>query len=188
MSYQSLMKLLVDAKDVVSLMVDLAYSALLLNNAEIAQQVLSLEEQMDQIYEKAQKLIIRVAMEEKDERKAVGLLRLLEASERIADAATRMADLVVRGLKPHGVYEAALKESEEVIECFRVERGSPLDGKTLGELRVQDETGMRIIAIKRGDHWLFNPRGDTPIEDGDLLIARGFAGGVPLLKKLVTKG
>jgi uncharacterized protein with PhoU and TrkA domain len=63
--------------------------------------------------------------------------------------------------------------------------GSQLIDKTLKEVRVPEETGMWILAIKRGEKTL-RPKPDTKIQLGDILIASGYAEGVEDLQKLAS--
>jgi uncharacterized protein with PhoU and TrkA domain len=55
----------------------------------------------------------------------------------------------------------------------------------LKEARVPEETGMWILAVKRGEKSL-RPKPDTKIQVGDVLIASGYAEGVEDLKKLAS--
>lgn len=43
---------------------------------------------------------------------------------------------------------------------------------------------MRVIAIRRGSKWIFNPSGKTRLEAGDILIARGDPDGEEKLEEL----
>jgi uncharacterized protein with PhoU and TrkA domain len=48
-----------------------------------------------------------------------------------------------------------------------------MKGKSLGYLSVETETGMRIIAIKRGIRWIYDPDEDLPLKEGDVMVVRG---------------
>jgi uncharacterized protein with PhoU and TrkA domain len=50
---------------------------------------------------------------------------------------------------------------------------------------VPEETGMWILAIKRGERSL-RPKPETRIQLGDILLASGYAEGVDDLKKLAS--
>ena len=50
---------------------------------------------------------------------------------------------------------------------------------------MHEETGMWVLAIKRGEKSL-RPKPDTKIQLGDVLIASGYAEGVDDLKKLAS--
>ncbi len=55
----------------------------------------------------------------------------------------------------------------------------------IGDLRVESETGMRIIAIRRGEYWIYNPPADTTLKAYDWLIARGTDEGYSDLSKFL---
>ncbi len=176
--------LLIKLKETSELMVDLAYSALMFNSREIAEEVRYLENYVDDLYTQYEALVISMIRHPEDPAKYIGMLRLGESAERIADASAQMADLVLRGIKPHPVYQLVVEEAEETITRIEVEKGSRLDGETLKGVRLQDVTGMRVIAIRRGSKWIFNPSGKTRLEAGDILIARGDPDGEEKLEEL----
>lgn len=176
--------LLIKLKETSELMVDLAYSALMFNSREIAEEVRYLENYVDDLYTQYEALVISMIRHPEDPAKYIGMLRLGESAERIADASAQMADLVLRGIKPHPVYQLVVEEAEETITRVEVEKGSRLDGETLKGVRLQDVTGMRVIAIRRGSKWIFDPSGKTRLEAGDILIARGDPDGEEKLEEL----
>jgi uncharacterized protein with PhoU and TrkA domain len=107
------------------------------------------------------------------------------ATERIADAASEMAEVVLRDIEPHPVLKLAIREAEETVTQACVTEGSTLINQTLKEARVPEETGMWILAIKRGEKSL-RPKPGATIQLGDVLIASGYAEGVEDLKKLAS--
>ncbi len=165
--------ILLEMKDTSELMVDLAYSALLYDNEEIARQVVELEQRVDDWDQEVQKKAVERAIDDKDVEKALVFIRLADSIETVADGAVEIADVVLRDIEPHPVVAAALKESDTVIATVTVPTTSPAAGKTLGEMKMASETGMWVIAIRRGDSWIYGPDENTLVEQGDLLIARG---------------
>jgi uncharacterized protein with PhoU and TrkA domain len=164
---------------------DLAYSALLLNSKELAEEVERLEEFMDKKHTDFELLALTSGFKKEDASGFLGLIRLGVATEKIADAATEMAEVVLRGIEPHPILKLTIKEAEETVTQACVTENSPVIGKTLKEARVHEETGMWILAIKRGDKTL-RPKGDSKVEQGDVLIASGYAEGVDSLKRLAS--
>ena len=107
------------------------------------------------------------------------------ATEKIADAAAEMAEVVLRGIEPHPVLKLTIKEAEETVTQACVTRNSSLINKTLKEARLPEETGMAVLAIKRAGKTL-RPKSDSRIQLGDILIASGYAEGVEDLMKLAS--
>lgn len=58
-------------------------------------------------------------------------------------------------------------------ETITIPSDSPLDGKSIGELRLRKETGASIIAIRRGTSLLTNPGAETTLHSGDMVILLG---------------
>jgi uncharacterized protein with PhoU and TrkA domain len=167
-------KMLIELKDTSEFMVDLAYSSLLYNNTEIAEEVIFLEGKMDELGASIQDQLLDVAKDNPDAvAKFSVILRLQMAAEEIANAAASIADVVLRGLGEHPVIQMSIQESEVTIERATVAEDSILAGKTFGDIRLGSISGMYVIAIKRGSQFIYGPNKYTKIEAGDVLIARG---------------
>ncbi|MEA3255027.1 MAG: potassium channel family protein [Candidatus Altiarchaeota archaeon] len=176
--------ILVEMKDTSELMVDLAYSALLTNSKDIAEEVFELEQKMDDLRYEIETLLLLAARTPEEAADLSGILHVAVAAENIADSAEEIADVVLRGVGDHPIYKTMLGESEEQVVRTRVDGGSELSGKTLGEFRVSSKTGCYIRAIRRGVAWIYNPKRDTKILEGDILITSGTENAVDMLKKL----
>ena len=181
--FEEIVARFVELKDTSELMMDLAYSSLLLNNRELAEEVERLEEYMDKLHTDFELLALTSDFKKEEASGFLGLIRLGVATEKIADAAAEMAEVVLRGIEPHPVLRITISEAEETVTQACVTHNSPLLNKTLKEARVHEQTGMWILAIKRADKTL-RPKADSKIQLGDILIASGYAEGVADLKKL----
>ncbi len=181
--FEEIVERMVELKDTSELMIDLAYSALLLNSKELAEEVERLEEYVDQLHTTFELQALTSDFKKEDASGFLGLIRIGVATEKIADAAAEMAEVVLRGIEPHPVLTLAIKEAEETVIQACVTSDSSLVGKTLKEARVHEETGMWILIIKRGGKPL-RPKGYSRIETGDVLIASGYAKGADAFKKL----
>ena len=166
-------------------MIDLAYSSLLLNSRELAEEVQALEERMDNLHTEFELLVLSSGFKPKESKDFLGLIRLGVVTEEIADAAMEIADVVLRGVDPHPILRRVIEEAEETVTRVRVSDASPLVGKKLREAQIQEETGMWVLVIRRGEEWL-RPRSDTVIKAGDVLIASGYADGEEDFKELAS--
>ncbi len=175
----------VELKNTSELMIDLAYSSLMLNSEELAEEVQRLEEYIDNLHTDFELLALTSDFKKEEASGVLGLIRLGVATEKIADAAAEMAEVVLRDIEPHPVLKLAIREAEETVTQVCVTEGSSLINKTLKEARVPEETGMTILAIKRGEKSV-RPKPDTHFQLGDILIASGYAEGVEDLKRLAT--
>jgi uncharacterized protein with PhoU and TrkA domain len=183
--FEEIVTRFVELKNTSELMIDLAYSSLMLNSKELAEEVERLEEYMDKSHTDFELLALTSDFKKEEASGFLGLIRLGVATERIADAAAEMAEVVLRGIEPHPVLKLAIREAEETVTQACVTEGSPLISKTLKEARVHEETGMWVLAIKRGEKSL-RPKPGTIIQLGDVLIASGYAEGVDDFKKLAS--
>jgi uncharacterized protein with PhoU and TrkA domain len=183
--FEEIVTRFVELKNTSELMIDLAYSSLMLNSKDLAEEVQRLEESMDKLHTDFELLALTSGFKKEEASGFLGLIRLGVATEKIADAAAEMAEVVLRDIEPHPVLKLAIKEAEETVTQACVTEGSSLIDKTLKEVRVPEETGMWILAIKRGEKTL-RPKPDTKIQVGDILIASGYAEGVEDLQKLAS--
>jgi uncharacterized protein with PhoU and TrkA domain len=183
--FEEIVTRFVELKNTSELMIDLAYSSLMLNSKELAEEVQRLEEYMDKLHTDFELLALTSDFKKEEASGFLGLIRLGVATEKIADAAAEMAEVVLRGIEPHPVLKLAIKEAEETVIQVCVTEGSSLIDKTLKEVRVPEETGMWILAIKRGEKSL-RPKPDTKIQLGDILLASGYAEGVKDLQRLAS--
>jgi uncharacterized protein with PhoU and TrkA domain len=175
----------VELKDTSELMIDLAYSSLMLNNKELAEEVQRLEEYMDNLHTEFELLALTSDFKNEEASGFLGLIRLGVATEKIADAAAEMAEVVLRDIEPHPILTLTIKEAEETVTQVCVTADSPLANKMLKEARVHEETGMWVLVIKRADKWI-RPRSVSRIEVGDVLVASGYSEGADDLKKLAS--
>jgi len=174
-----------ELKDTSELMIDLGYSSLLLNSRELAEEVQALESRMDDLHTEFELLVLSRCITPEQSKDYLGLIRLGLVAENIADAAAEIADVVLRGLKPHPVLRLAIREAEETVARVTVSESSVLVGRNLQEAQIHEETGMWVLAVRRGDAWL-RPKPDVAIKEGDILIAAGYSGGVEDLKQLAS--
>lgn len=174
--FKKIVDKLVFLKDTSELMIDLAYSSLLLNSRALAEEVEVLENHMDDLHTDFELLVLSSGFKPKESKDFLGLIRLGVVTEEIADAAMKIADVVLRGLEPHPILRRVIEEAEETVTRVTVSETSPLVGNKIREAQIQEETGMWVLVIKRGKYWL-RPRPDTMIRAGDILIAAGYAEG-----------
>ncbi len=165
--------IIVDMKDMAEMSVGLAYSALLFDNEDIAEEVKAIEYKMDCMKHELQHWVLETAKHVSDVNQLRGLLHLANASESISDAAYAIADIVLRDIELHPIVTIAVRQSDEVIIRITVASCSPIVGKTLGQLKLETETGVYVMAVKRSDKWIYSPKKNTQIQVGDVLIARG---------------
>lgn len=176
MSQEQVVDMIVQLKDLSEMMVDLAYSSLIYNNEEIADQVNDMEEIVDKLYTKLELTVLR-SRETQPAEVLLSSIRLAVAAEQIADAAYKLATIVKRGAKSHPILKLAMEKADETIVATTISANSILANKNLGELGLEDDIGMKIIAVKRHETWTYNPKDSFTLAPNDLIIARGYSEG-----------
>jgi len=164
---------LVEMKDLSEVAVGLAYSALVLGDRGLAAEVRHLESRLDEMNDKLELWVLRAAKEDLDPSPLRGLLQLSNAAEDIGDQANQMVWMIEQGEEVHPILGIALGESDEVVTQIPVAAGSAVADATLAELQLNIEPGFTVLAIRRGDRYLYRPRGNARLQPGDEVIASG---------------
>lgn len=176
--------ILVEMKDTSELMIDLAYSALLTNSQDIAEEVEELEEIMDNLQYEISIMSMLAARTPEEAADLSGIMQVARSAEKVSDAARDIVDVVLRGVGDHPIYQNLMSEAEEGIRKFKVEKDSTLDGKNIGTYRLFTETGCYIRAIKRKGKWIYDPGKNTTLKADDLLIVTGMKGALENLQSI----
>jgi uncharacterized protein with PhoU and TrkA domain len=176
--------ILIEMKNLSEVAVGLAYSALLYNDAGLAREVVAIEDEMDEMRYRLERWVLLAAAHVEDPPRLRGMLHLAIAAEAISDGAQEMVWMVEKGEEIHPVLSAAVEESDEVVIKLTVAPGSPADGKTLGELQLETETGMFVLAVNRDGRWTYRPRDTYTLRAGDSLLLTGAPEGLEPLAEL----
>ena len=176
--------ILIEMKNLSEVAVGLAYSALLYYDAGLAREVVAIEDEMDEMRYRLERWVLLAAAHVEDPSRLRGLLHLAIAAEAISDGAQEMVWMVENGEEIHPVLSAAVEESEEVVIKLTVAPGCPADGKTLGELQLETETGMFVLAVNRGGRWTYRPRDTYTLRGEDSLLVTGAPEGLEPIAEL----
>lgn len=177
--------LLAEMKNLSELMIDLAYSAALFNDKELAEDVLALERRIDTLsYLLDIEVMVAAGGDPRDAAALVGVSAVAAAADKISDAAADIAAIVTRGIGVHPIVGSIFERVEERLMKATVKEGSVIAGKPIDELGLAARMGIDIIAIRRNKDWLINPSGDERVLAGDILITRGAPLGTKEFKDL----
>lgn len=176
-------ELLTEMKDISELIIDLAYSAVLFDNEEIAEEVKYLDVRMDKLNYDIRMMAMMAARTKEDAEQLAGILQVAEAAESISNAAGDIVLMLKDKTRP--ILPRILSKADEKLFRVKVSSDSKACGQKIGDLRVESETGMRIIAIRRDECWIYNPQSDTSIQADDWLIIRGTDEGYDDLSKFL---
>ncbi len=169
----SVREILTEMKDISEVMVDLAYASLMFDSEDIAQKVSELEAEMDNLNYAIKIKTLMAARTREDAIQLSGMLQVAAAAESISNAAGDLVKLQSVDIERRPFLSFMLRESEEKIRMITVSEKSDMSNRTIGDLGVEAETGMRIIAIKRRQRWIYDPEPETKLKARDTLIVRG---------------
>ena len=177
-------ELLLEMKNLSELMIDLAYSAALFNDKELAEDVLALEERVDTLAYLLDMEIMVAARDPRDAEALIGVSIVAAATDKISDAAGDIAGVVTHDIGVHPIVSSIFEKVEERIMKATVKESSVLAGKNIGKLGLAARMGVDIIAIRRNKDWIINPEDTERILPEDVLITRGAPQGTKDFKEL----
>lgn len=166
-------QLLTEMKDISEVIVDLAYASLMYNSREMHDSVMEFEDEMDELKYAIRVKVMLAARTKEDARQLSGILQVASAADRISHAAGEIVKLLDVPLEKRPFIPVILNESEEKIRMTRISPVSDMAGNTIDHLMVEANTGMKIIALKNRQGWMYDPEEDTKLRAGDDIIVRG---------------
>ena len=111
------------------------------------------------------------ARTKEDAEQLAGILQIAQSAEKISNTA---GDIILLMKKtPEGLLQRLLKKADEQLFRMKVSDKSKGCNQPIGSLRVESETGMRIIAIRRKNCWIYNPQSNNTLQADDMLIIKG---------------
>jgi uncharacterized protein with PhoU and TrkA domain len=154
------------------------------NDDDLAEEVDKLQGELAWYLRRLRQVAMLAARSPEDAEKMVDVLHIAAAMEKIADAASDIARVVHARLGIPNALRPDLRHADEIVGRVRVRDGAAVVGRSLRELLLPSETGMWILAIRRGDDWQFGPEPDTILSRGDVLLYQGPEEGVTLIREV----
>jgi uncharacterized protein with PhoU and TrkA domain len=177
-------ELLVEAKDASEIMIDLAYAAVFFKDEDMAEEVEVLEERLDGYLRRLREISMLAARSPEDAEAMANVLHVAGAIEKIGQAASDIGRVIGAKLGFPEALRRDLRHADEIVGRVRVREGAPCVGQSLRDLRLPSETGMWLIAIRRGSEWEFDPQADTVLSEGDVLLFQGPEEGLNLIREV----
>jgi uncharacterized protein with PhoU and TrkA domain len=181
---RNLKAMLSEAKDTSELMVDLGYAALFFGDDRMAGEVQDLEERLSDLVHEMRELAVLAARSPRDAEQMSSVLHVIGAIERMGNAAVDVSRIVTHRLGIPAALVADLASAEEVSHRVRVRADSALSQRTLADLELPTQVGMRVVGLRRGKEWMIDPDGDEVLVADDVLILRGPPDGIDELRRL----
>jgi len=184
MERKTVKDLLVLAKDVAELMVDLAYAAVFFDDEDLAIEVFRLEDRIGGAINELRMICLIAARTREDAEGLAGVLSLASSIETIADSAEEIARVVVKDLGVPRQLREDLRHAAEVVARVKVQPENEIEGQRLRDLALPARTGMWLIAIRRDVQWIFGPGGEEILREGDVIFLQGPPEGVDRVREM----
>ncbi|MGH2706036.1 MAG: potassium channel family protein [Actinomycetota bacterium] len=184
---RTLKAMLAEAKDTSELMLDLAYAGLFYGDRELSGEVLELEEELNRLVHQMREVCLLASRSPQDAAGLASLLQLIASIEVMGNQAVDIAKIVLEAIGIPRELREDLARAEELTDRVTIAEGSALDGGSVrdAELAVH---GARLLAIRRGPRWRFDPEDDEVLAAGDVLVVRGMEEGLPAIRALAGAG
>ena len=150
----------------------------------MADEVDELEERLEDLAHAMREVCVLAARSPRDAEEMSSVLHVLSAIERMGNAAVDIARIVTHRLGIPAALVADLAAAEEVSHRVRVRPDVALAHRSLADVELPIEVGMRVVAIRRGKEWMIDPDGDDMLLPDDVLILRGPPDGIAELREL----
>lgn len=178
-------ELLIESKDLSELMVDLAFASVYFDDEELAGELTPLRETLAGYLREIRRTCILSVRSEEDAQLTASVLVVSEAIDDIGHAAANIARIVLADLGIPRALIADLGRAEEIVGQVEIAEDAPCVGRSLEELQLPKDSGIWVIAIRRGVGWELDPQAEAVLTQGDVLLWRGPAEGIPRLRELV---
>lgn len=159
---------LLKMKDTTEHMLDLAYSAVFLEDKDILGEIKQMYTEVSILEENTLKMLFKVKEPEADR---MFLLDLIDSMKDIANAALYIAKLSEK--KAPSIVNDILKESHKKVISAKISASSPYSNKTIGDSKIWAETNVKILGVKRGGKWMFDVDQTTILMPNDEVVAAG---------------
>ncbi|UCH88204.1 MAG: potassium transporter TrkA [Thermoplasmata archaeon] len=176
--HRSVKEILTEMKDISEKIVDLAYSALIFDSKDMAEEVETLEYKMDKLLYEIRLAAMLAARTVDDANQLSGILQVASAAESMSNAAGDIGELLDQSLESRVGLTFTFQDGDEKIRSIVISPESSMRKKSIGALKVESETGTRIIALKRGSKWVYDIEKNIVLKKFDTIIVRGVEDGL----------
>jgi uncharacterized protein with PhoU and TrkA domain len=172
-------------KDFCSIMVDLAYSSIIFEDKELAEEVKELRDLVVN-FDYLLTMSLQVAVRDgRDAQATLPLVVLGKASIDIANSATDISNVLLKGFTVHQIIKDLSQKVARDLIRGEISEESILKGYSIIDIIEKMNYSIAIYALRRKDKWTISPDQTTIIEAGDIILASGSSSGISLLKLLV---
>ncbi|MFQ5941491.1 MAG: potassium channel family protein, partial [Nitrososphaerales archaeon] len=168
----SVKEIIAEIRDTAELMLDLSYSSILFKERHFSEEVIELEKKIDELIFMGRVSVMLAASGMKEVQSLTGVLQIIDSSAQISYGAVDLAKIHASDIGIPSAFLHTLHLFDETLASLTVPEGSK--AVKVSVQKIEQETGMRIIAVKRSTgEWIINPAGDMITHSTDRIIAKG---------------
>lgn len=169
----SVREVLTEMKDICGLMIDLAYASVLLGDEDLANEVLELEREIDSLLYQLWMSAAIAVRDRTDAEAMAGIVKVAVAMDEISNAVSDITQIVVGKLGIHPAVKEVLEKIEPHYRRVIIKAVSYLVGKSIGELDLDVNLGIYVIAIRREKQLIIDPEDYVKFEPNDVVVVKG---------------
>jgi uncharacterized protein with PhoU and TrkA domain len=174
---KNLKEILILLRKYSQLIVDLGYAAVLEDNLDLAQEAFRIKteiKELDYQLRKEALMVARLSRSAKEDIPQIAnILQIGVAIKEISDGIDDLIEIALRNVGVHPIIRIAYSRKDLRITRHEVGEASRLDGRRVEDVKMDPESGFRIMAMRRGDEWILDPPGGKKLECGDIIIIEG---------------
>ncbi len=172
-------------RDLVSIMVDLAYSSIVFEDKGLADEVKEIRD-LVVYYNYLLTMSLQIAVRDsKDAQATLPLVVLGQSSEDLANSATDISNVLLKGFAVHQTIKDMAQRVARDLMRGKISDESILKGYTINEIKQKMNYSITIYGLRHEGKWQIKPDQETKLEAGDIILASGSGSGISLLKLLV---
>ncbi len=165
---------IVEMKNISEVAVGLAYSSLVFKDRSLAAEVRDLEDRLDEMKNRLELWVLRASSnDEVDPSSLRGLLHLAGAAEDLGNQAQQMVWLVEKSGDLHEVLYMALGDTDDVVLRMPVGDEAEVLGMAMGDVDLATDAGFSVLAIERNARYIYRPRKNVELKQGDKVLVSG---------------
>lgn len=167
---------LIQLKHKSELSINLALSAILLNEQRLANEVMRLEKELDHLDKKLGLQALQFETHTDEEReKILNLIKFSKALEEISDASLFIIQPFIMDMDLHPLLSDIVQNGDEKVNVYEVDDDSEAVDCTIQEFEERVH-GIFVVCVYRTNEqgYLFDPQEDYVIKSGDTLIIKSY--------------
>lgn len=172
-------------KDLCSIMVDLAYSSIIFEDKDLADEVKELRDlavKLNYLLTMSLQVAVR---DGRDAQATIPLVVLGQASKDIANSATDISNVLLKGFTVHQTIKDLSQRVARDLMRGKISEDSILKGYAIKDITEKMNYSVTIYGLRQDGKWIIKPDQSIKLEAGDLILASGSSSGISLLKLLV---